>query len=89
MSCMARTNYPIQTPGFINNPAAILTANGIIIVNPGSSAEIGKQLLEKVRKVSNKPVIAILNTHVHGDHCWVTQGFASATPMCRSTHTSG
>lgn len=57
-----------QTRGFMNNPAAILTNNGVIIVDPGSSAEIGKQLLEKIREVSDKPVIAVFNTHVHGDH---------------------
>ena len=66
--------------GFINNPAAILTTNGIIIVDPGSSAEIGKQLLEKVRKVSNKPVIAILNTHVHGDHWLGNSGIRERYP---------
>lgn len=66
--------------GFMNNPAAILTANGVIIVDPGSSAEIGKQLLEKVRKVSNKPVIAILNTHVHGDHWLGNSGIRACYP---------
>ena len=57
-----------ENRGFMNNPAAILTRNGVIIVDPGSSREIGKQLLRKVRKVSDKPVIAVFNTHVHGDH---------------------
>lgn len=66
--------------GFMNNPAAILTANGVIIVDPGSSAGIGKQLLEKVRKVSNKPVIAILNTHVHGDHWLGNSGVRERYP---------
>jgi glyoxylase-like metal-dependent hydrolase (beta-lactamase superfamily II) len=66
--------------GFINNPAAILTSNGVIIVDPGSSAEVGKQLLKKVRKVSNKPVIAILNTHVHGDHWLGNSGIRELYP---------
>ena len=66
--------------GFMNNPAAILTANGVIIVDPGSSAEVGKQLLKKVRKVSNKPVIAVLNTHVHGDHWLGNSGIRELYP---------
>ena len=66
--------------GFMNNPAAILTSNGVIIVDPGSSAEVGKQLLKKVRKVSNKPVIAILNTHVHGDHWLGNSGIRELYP---------
>lgn len=69
-----------QTRGFMNNPAAILTDNGVIIVDPGSSAEIGKQLLEKVRKVSDKPVIAVFNTHVHGDHWLGNYGIREMYP---------
>ena len=57
-----------ESRGFMNNPSAIFTENGVIIVDPGSSVEIGKQLLEKLRDVSDKPVIAVFNTHVHGDH---------------------
>ncbi len=69
-----------ESRGFMNNPAAILTTNGIIIVDPGSSADIGKQLLEKVREVSNKPVIAVFNTHVHGDHWLGNHGIRAAYP---------
>ena len=66
--------------GFMNNPAAILTKSGVIIVDPGSSAEIGKQLLKKVRKVSDKPVIAVFNTHVHGDHWLGNHGIREVYP---------
>ncbi|MCR4301976.1 MAG: MBL fold metallo-hydrolase [Sulfuricaulis sp.] len=66
--------------GFMNNPAAILTKSGVIIVDPGSSAEIGKQLLKKIRKVSDKPVIAVFNTHVHGDHWLGNHGIRDLYP---------
>ena len=63
-----------RTRGFMNNPTAIIGTDGIIIVDPGSSVEIGRQVLKKVRKVSNKPIIAVFNTHVHGDHWLGNQG---------------
>lgn len=69
-----------KSRGFMNNPAAILTNNGVIIVDPGSSAEIGRQLLQKVRKVSDKPVIGIFNTHVHGDHWLGNHGIRQRYP---------
>lgn len=69
-----------ENRGFMNNLAAILTRNGVIIVDPGSSAEIGKELLKKVRKVSDKPVIAIFNTHVHGDHWLGNHGIRELYP---------
>lgn len=66
--------------GFMNNPAAIMTRNGVIIVDPGSSREIGKQLLKKVRKLTDKPVIAVFNTHVHGDHWLGNHGIREVYP---------
>ncbi len=66
--------------GFMNNPAAILTKSGVIIVDPGSSVEIGKQLLEKIWTVSDKPVIAVFNTHVHGDHWLGNHGIREIYP---------
>ncbi len=69
-----------KSRGFMNNPAAILTNNGVIIVDPGSSTEIGKQLIKKVREVSDKPVIAVFNTHVHGDHWLGNHGIRELYP---------
>ncbi len=69
-----------KSRGFMNNPAAILTNNGVIIIDPGSSTEIGKQLLKKVKEVSNKPVIAVFNTHVHGDHWLGNHGIREIYP---------
>ena len=69
-----------ETRGFMNNPAAIITSNGVIIVDPGSSAEIAKQLLDKIKLVSDKPVVAVFNTHVHGDHWLGNQGIREIYP---------
>ena len=70
-----------ETRGFMNNPAAIVTKNGVIIVDPGSSKEIGQQLLKKVRKITKNPVIAIFNTHVHGDHWLGNHGIRTEYPI--------
>lgn len=70
----------VITRGFMNNPAAILTNKGIIVIDPGSSVEIGKQFLEKLHKQTNKPVIAVFNTHVHGDHWLGNQAIRQAFP---------
>lgn len=69
-----------ESRGFMNNPAAIMSKNGIIIVDPGSSTEIGKQFLQKVQEVSDKPVIAVFNTHVHGDHWLGNHGIREKYP---------
>ena len=69
-----------QNRGFMNNPAAIVTPQGVIIVDPGSSMQIGEELLAKVRTVTDKPVIAVFNTHVHGDHWLGNYGISKTFP---------
>src|SRR5215211_4786634 len=49
------------------NSSVFITANGVIVVdtkNPGW----GQPLLDKIKSVTDKPVMTIINTHTHGDH---------------------
>jgi glyoxylase-like metal-dependent hydrolase (beta-lactamase superfamily II) len=61
-------NPNVENHGFMNNPAFIIDDSGIIMIDPGSSLQVGEQVLAEVRKISKKPVIAVFNTHIHGDH---------------------
>lgn len=67
--------------GFINNPAFIVAKDGVIVVDPGGSMQVGAELVRKIRKVTKKPVIAILNTHIHGDHWLGNDGVRRAFPQ--------
>lgn len=76
---------PLETPnpgnqGFMNNPAFVITSEGIVIVDPGSSIQIGEMLLRMIRKTSDKPVIAVFNTHIHGDHWLGNQAIHATYP---------
>jgi len=49
------------------NSSVFITANGVVVVdtkNPGW----GQPLLDAIRKLTDKPVTTIINTHTHGDH---------------------
>lgn len=64
---------PTDTPnvnndGFMNNPGIIKVKNGIVLVDPGSSYIVGKRLVEDIKLISSDPIVAVFNTHVHGDH---------------------
>jgi len=54
--------------GFINNPGFVLTRKGVVVIDPGSSLQTGEMVLKKIATVTANPVIAVFNTHVHGDH---------------------
>ncbi len=49
------------------NTAVFITATGVTVVdtkNPGW----GQPILDAIKKLTDKPVVRIINTHTHGDH---------------------
>ncbi|MGB5454671.1 MAG: MBL fold metallo-hydrolase, partial [Gammaproteobacteria bacterium] len=57
---------PLELPnetneGFMNNPAFIITDDGVVVIDPGSSLHTGNMLLREVRKVTDLPVIAVFD----------------------------
>ncbi|HHJ15086.1 MAG TPA: MBL fold metallo-hydrolase [Gammaproteobacteria bacterium] len=66
--------------GFMNNPAFVITNDGIVAIDPGSSVQTGEMMLRVMAKISDKPVIAVFNTHIHGDHWLGNQALRAAYP---------
>lgn len=61
--------YPsVKNQGFMNNPAFVVTAHGVVVIDPGSSLQAGRMVLKQIRLVTAKPVTHVISTHVHGDH---------------------
>lgn len=69
-----------QNKGFMNNPVFVVTDNGVVVIDPGSSLYIGRMVLRQIRKVTDKPVTHVLGTHIHGDHWLGNQAFTDAFP---------
>src|SRR5688572_10749145 len=55
----------VANQGFMNNPAFIVTGEGVVVIDPGSSVQAGRMVMKQLRKVTDKPVTHVLNTHVH------------------------
>ena len=70
----------VDNQGFMNNPGIVLTSAGVVIVDPGSSLQAGEMVLRMLGKVSDQPVVAVFNTHVHGDHWLGNQAVRAAFP---------
>ena len=69
--------------GFMNNPGIIVAEHGVIVVDPGSSLNIGRQVLSEIAKITPKPVLAVFNTHIHGDHWLANQAIKVAYPNAK------
>ncbi len=69
--------------GFISNTGIVLTKTGVVIVDAGGSLAVGRLLVEFVRELTDKPIIAVFNTHVHGDHWLGNAAIREAFPNVR------
>jgi len=57
-----------QNQGFRNNPAFVVTHAGVIVIDPGGGKNVGEMVLKKIRATTDRPVVAVFDTHSHGDH---------------------
>jgi glyoxylase-like metal-dependent hydrolase (beta-lactamase superfamily II) len=76
---------PLEMPnpenkGFMNNPGFVQTTAGLVVIDPGSTLQVGEQVLSRIKKISDKPVVAVFNTHIHGDHWLANQAVKAAYP---------
>ncbi|MDH5179821.1 MAG: MBL fold metallo-hydrolase [Gammaproteobacteria bacterium] len=75
---------PKVSHGFHNNPGFVVTDSGVVVVDTGSSYEIGKMILQRIAAVTNKPVTHIFTTHFHGDHWLANQALVEAFPEAKT-----
>ena len=69
-----------ENQGFMNNPAWIVTEQGVVVVDPGSSVQVGEMVLARIERITDKPVLAVFNSHIHGDHWLGNQAIRAKYP---------
>lgn len=51
-----------------SNAAFLVTDEGVIVIDTRQHPRDGQDLLNRIRKVTDKPIKWVVNTHFHGDH---------------------
>jgi glyoxylase-like metal-dependent hydrolase (beta-lactamase superfamily II) len=69
-----------ENQAFRNNPGIVLTPEGVVVIDPGSSVHVGDMVVRKVKTLTSKPIVAVFNTHSHGDHWLGNEGIKLAYP---------
>jgi cyclase len=64
----ARDFPSVENRGWNSNSTFVVTNDGVLVIDSGSSETIGKALRQVIAGVTDKPVRWIINTHGHGDH---------------------
>jgi len=67
--------------GDICNIGFIVGSNGVAIIDSGGSPKVGAQLREAVRRVTQLPILYVINTHVHPDHIFGNAAFKADQPI--------
>lgn len=56
--------------GLNNNLAFVIRSSGIVVVNSGPSTRVARALHEAIKKVSTKPIVAVVNVNAQ-NHYWL------------------
>ena len=57
-----------ENRGMMANVIFVVTSAGVVVIDSGASLQIGQMAIRMIRKVTDKPVVAVFNSHYHGDH---------------------
>lgn len=69
-----------KNQGFMNNPGIVMTSKGVVVIDPGGAIEGGEMTLRAIKTLTNQPVVAVFNTHIHADHWFGNAAFTQAYP---------
>ena len=68
------------------NTAAFITEKGVVVIDT-KLPNNGPGILEKIKSVTPKPVMMVINTHTHGDHVGSNSAFTGAVEFVAQENT--
>lgn len=74
---------------FISNAGFVITPAGVVVVDALGSPELARRLIAQIRKVTDKPLNAVIVTHYHADHVYGLQVFKEAGARIVAHEASG
>ena len=73
--------------GVGGNTSVLVTDEGVVVVDTMTFVRQGAAILARIRELTDKPVVTILNTHYHLDHTHGNPAFAPGTRVVSTTNT--
>ena len=62
--------------GFVSNAGFIVTGAGVVVFDALGSPALARLLLERIRAITDEPVVRVIVSHYHADHIYGLQVFA-------------
>lgn len=76
-----KEDFSRKNGGNIVNTGFIVTSEGVVVIDTGSSKRYGEQQAAAIAKITDKPVIAVYLTHHHPDHFFGNQAYKGKVPL--------
>jgi len=67
-----------ENQGMMANVVFVITSAGVVMLDTGASVQIGEMAIRRIRTLTALPVVAIVNSHYHGDHFLGNDAFVQA-----------
>ena len=67
--------------GDICNISVVIGTKGVAVIDSGGSLKVGQQLHDAIRKITQLPIVYVINTHVHPDHIFGNAAFLKDKPI--------
>jgi quinoprotein relay system zinc metallohydrolase 2 len=67
--------------GDICNISFVIGSKGVAVIDTGGSLKVGNQLRDAIKKITDKPILYVINTHVHPDHIYGNAAFLPDHPQ--------
>lgn len=58
-----------------SNAAFLVTGDGVLVIDTRQHPLHGRDLIERIRRITDKPIKWVINTHAHGDHYYGNPAF--------------
>ena len=68
------------------NTAVFITDLGVVVIDT-KLAGWGQPMMEKIKTITKKPVVTLINTHAHGDHTGSNEFFGTAVEIVAQENT--
>lgn len=70
------------------NVSFLVTDEGVLVVDSGTTPEEGKRIVEEIAKVTDKLIRFLILTHYHGDHTFGLQAYPATTVIIAQQNTA-
>lgn len=70
------------------NVAFLVTKEGVLVVDSGTTPEEGTRIVAQIAKVTDKPIRYLVLTHYHGDHTFGLQAYPASTVIIAQQNTA-